>query len=107
MEKAGKTMDKAAAKTGKAIDKVDKTKSGASEVGEVVTDAWITTALAAKFVDEDTLKGSNINVDTDNHVVTLKGTVTTAAGRDRAVQIAKTTQGVTRVIDTLTISTKK
>ena len=58
-------------------------------------------------MDEDTLKGSNINVDTDNHVVTLKGTVTTAAGRDRAVQIAKTTKGVNRVIDQLVITPKK
>lgn len=107
-EKTGKTMDKAAAKSEKTMDKaVDKTKSGASEVGEVITDAWITTALAAKFVDEDTLKGSDINVDTNNHVVTLKGTVTSAAGRARAVEIAKTTKGVSRVIDTLTISPKK
>ena len=118
-EKTGKAVDKAAAKTEKTMEKAgeksekvldkaaDKTKSGASAVGEAVTDAWITTALHTKFVDEDTLKGSNINVDTDNHVVTLKGTVATVAGRDRAVQIAKTTQGVTRVIDTLTISPKK
>lgn len=107
-EKTGKTMDKAAAKAEKTMDKaVDKTKSGASEVGEVVTDAWITTALHTKFVDEDTLKGSDINVDTNNHVVTLKGTVATAAGRARAVEIAKTTKGVSRVIDTLTIGPKK
>jgi len=86
---------------------VDKTKSGAAEVGEAITDAWITTALNAKFVDEDTLKGSDINVDTNNHVVTLKGTVTSAAGRARAVAIAKTTKGVSRVVDELTISPKK
>lgn len=107
-EKDKKTMEKAGEKTGKTMDKaVDKTKSGASKVGEVVTDAWITTALHTKFVDEDTLKGSDINVDTNNHVVTLKGTVTSAAGRARAVEIAKTTKGVSRVIDTLTIGPKK
>ena len=52
---------------------------------------------------EDLLKGSNINVDSDDHVVTLKGTVMTPAGRTRAVAIAKGTKGVKRVIDNLTI----
>jgi osmotically-inducible protein OsmY len=118
-EKAGKTMDKAAAKSEKTMEKagaksektmdkaVDKTKSGASEAGEAITDAWITTKIKTDFVGEDALKGSDINVDTNNHVVTLKGTVATPAGRARAMEIAKTTKGVTRVVDSLTISPKK
>jgi hyperosmotically inducible protein len=84
-----------------------KTKEVAGTTGEVITDAWITTKIKADFVNEDTLKGSDINVDTDNHVVTLKGTVASAAGKTRAEQIAKTTKGVTRVVDTLTIGPKK
>ena len=113
--KADKAMDKAEDKADKAVDKaesrtdkaVDKTKAAAGEVGDAVTDAWIITKLKADFVNEDTLKGSDINVDSDNHVVTLKGTVVTAAGRARANQIAKTTKGVSRVIDALTIGPKK
>jgi len=54
----------------------EKTKDGVSKTGEVMTDGWITTRVNARFVNEDLLKGSDINVDTDNHVVTLKGTVT-------------------------------
>ena len=72
-----------------AVVVADKTKAAASKTAEVVTDAWITTKVKADFVNEDTLKGSDINVDTNKHVVTLKGTVKTAAGRQRAVQIAK------------------
>ena len=107
-EKTGKTMDKAAAKSEKAMDKAaDKTKSGASEAGEAITDAWITTKIKTDFVGEDALKGSDINVDTNNHIVTLKGTVATPAGRTRAMEIARTTKGVTRVVDNLTISPKK
>jgi len=101
---AEKTKDatvKGAEKTG------EKTKDVAGTTGEVITDAWITTELKTKFVDEDALKGSDINVDTDNHVVTLKGTVTSAAGKARAEQIAKTTKGVSRVVNTLTIGPKK
>jgi osmotically-inducible protein OsmY len=33
------------------------------------------------FMGEDALKGSDINVDTVDHVVTLKGTVTWRAAR--------------------------
>lgn len=124
--KADKTMDKAEAKTEKAKDKAadktekakdkadskadkvaDKSKDVVSETGEAITDAWITTKVKTDFVGEDLLKGSDINVDTNNHVVTLKGTVASAAGRARAMEIAKTTKGVTRVVDNLTIAPKK
>jgi osmotically-inducible protein OsmY len=40
-------------------------------------------------------------------VVTLKGTVASAAGKARAEEIAKTTKGVKRVNNTLTIGPKK
>ena len=42
-----------------------------------------------------------------NHVVTLKGTVASTAGKARAEQIAKTTKGVNSVVNTLVIAPKK
>ena len=101
---AEKTKDatvKGAEKTGKA------TKDVAGTTGEVIDDAWITTKIKTDFVNEDTLKGSDINVDTNDHVVTLKGTVASAAGKARAEEIAKKTKGVHRVVDALTIGPKK
>jgi hyperosmotically inducible protein len=86
---------------------VDKTKEGLSKTGEVITDAWITTRVKSKFVGEDLLKGSDINVDTNDHVVTLKGTVMSAAARARAVEQAKEVEGVHKVVDLLTIGPKK
>ena len=62
---------------------------------------------ATQFVGVDVLKDSDINVDTANHIVTLKGRVLTAAGRAKAVDIAKKTDGVTKVIDQLTIGPKR
>ena len=85
----------------------EKTKDGAVKVGDEVTDAYLISKLNTDFVNEDTLKGSNINVDSDNQVVTLKGTVMSEAGRARALAIAKGTKGVKRVIDNLTIGPKK
>jgi hyperosmotically inducible periplasmic protein len=108
MHKAGEKTADAARATGTAGKKAGvKTKDAAVDVGEDITDGWITTKLKTDFVNEDLLKGSAINADTNNHIVTLKGTVASEAGRDRAVQIAKTTKGVSRVIDQLTIAPAK
>ena len=85
---------------------VDKTKEGLSKTGEVMTDAWITTRVHGRFVNEDLLKDSDISVDVSRHVVTLKGTVMSQAGRAKATSVAKGTEGVHRVVNRLTIGPK-
>lgn len=72
--------------------------------GAAVTDTWITMKVHSQFVPEDALEDSNIDVDTRNGVVTLSGTVATEAGRTRAVAIAKATDGVKSVNDTLKVA---
>jgi hyperosmotically inducible periplasmic protein len=89
---------------------VDKTlgerlKGGFSKTGEKISDGWITTKLNWFFVGEDLLKDSKIDVDTKDNVVTLKGTVASQAGRARAVELAKATEGVKSVVDQLVVST--
>jgi len=85
---------------------VDKTKDGLSKSGDVMTDAWITTRIHERFVGQDLLKGSSIDVDTSKHVVTLTGFVTRWAGRSRAGNIASRTEGVHRVVNRLTVGSK-
>ena len=85
----------------------DKTKEGLSKTGEVITDEWITTKVHAQFVNEDLLKDSNISVDTSKRIVTLKGTVVGRAGRTKAGNIARHTEGVRRVVNHLTIGPNK
>jgi hyperosmotically inducible periplasmic protein len=80
-----------------------KAKEAISKTGEVITDTWILTKVKASFVGEDALKGSDINADVANKVVTLKGTVKSEAGRLRAITLAKETEGVVRVVDQLKI----
>ena len=97
-----------AEKTKEGAEKVvNKTKEGLSKTGEVMTDAWVTTRVHQKFMGEDLLKDSDIDVDTSDHVVTLKGTVMSAAGRARAIAQAKKVEGVHRVVSHLTIGPKK
>jgi osmotically-inducible protein OsmY len=112
---AGKVVDKTkdgAEKVGEktkdgAVKVYDKTKEGVSKTGENITDGWITSRVHSKFVGEDLLKDSDINVDTQDHIVTLKGTVMSQAARARAVEQAKEVEGVRRVVDQLTIGPKK
>jgi hyperosmotically inducible protein len=73
-------------------------------VGTQINDGWITMKIHAQFVTEDALEGSDIDVDTTKGVVTLTGTIPTATGRARAVSIAKTTEGVKSVKDSLKIA---
>jgi hyperosmotically inducible protein len=85
----------------------EKTKEGLSKTGEVITDGWITTRVKAKFVGEDLLKDSDINADTNDHVVTLRGTVMSAAGKARAEAQAKEVEGVHRVVNNLVVGPKR
>src|SRR5688572_3946782 len=68
------------------------------------TDPGITTAVKTKLAADDVVKAYRIDVDTKNHVVTLTGAVDTSEARQRAVQIARGTDGVTNVVDNLTVS---
>lgn len=69
----------------------------------VAGDAWITTQIYARFFADPDIKGRNISVDTTGGVVTLTGDVHSAAEHDQAVAKAKGTDGVTRVVDKLTL----
>jgi osmotically-inducible protein OsmY len=85
-------------------DVADKSKELASAAGEAVTDTWITAKVKAKFADEKLLNSADIKVETNNHLVTLTGTVPSAAAQARAVEIAQGTERVTRVVNKLVIS---
>jgi hyperosmotically inducible protein len=107
-EKTKDGAEKVGEKTKDGAEKVgEKTKEGLSKTGEVITDSWITSRVHSKFVGEDMLKDSDINVDTKDHVVILRGTVMSAAAKARAVSEAKEVEGVKSVVDHLTVGPKK
>ena len=72
-------------------------------VGEIYDDAGITTSINTKFLKDDLVSPIAVNVDTDNGVVTLKGTVDNLAAARRAYDLAYSVEGVTLVITNLTI----
>jgi hyperosmotically inducible protein len=68
------------------------------------TDPGLTTAVKTKLAADDTVKSYRIDVDTKDAVVTLNGAVDTAAARARAVELARSTEGVRDVVDRLTVT---
>jgi osmotically-inducible protein OsmY len=97
-DKAKEGVQKGVTKTEEGVGKAaDKTASAISKTGEKLTDASITTHVKTSIAAEKALENSAIDVDTTDHVVTLKGTVPSAAAKARAGSIASGTSGVTRV----------
>ena len=72
-------------------------------VANQVSRGWITTKVQAKFFADPDVKGRNIDVTTANGVVTLSGTVDSEMTRRRAIEIARSTDGVRDVEDHLRI----
>jgi osmotically-inducible protein OsmY len=68
-----------------------------------VDDAWLTAQIQAKYFMDDDVKGREINVDTREGAVTLRGEVDTAAERRQAVAIARNIEGVRSVDDQLQV----
>ena len=99
------------------LDRIDTTKarevgaeigSKASEAASVaqaaIADGSITAKIKAKMTLDDTVQARDIHVDYANGVVTLTGSVTTAAERKRAVDLARETKGVKSVNDRLQLA---
>src|ERR671918_1592967 len=75
----------------------------AGQIG-AIKDGWLVMKVHSEFVNEDVLSGSNIDVDVKGGVVTLQGTVPSAAARARALELARKNDGVKSVVDQLTIA---
>jgi hyperosmotically inducible protein len=106
-DKTKEAAEDAAEKTKKAAaDVANKGKEVVSATGEAITDTWITTKVKAKFADDKLLKNSQINVETNDRVVKLKGTVVSDEAKKRALMIASGTEGVLRVADELSVKAK-
>ena len=80
-----------------------KASTAATKVGGTVTESALTAKIKSKMALDDHVKARAINVDTSGSVVTMTGVVASAAERDRAVRLARDTEGVTQIVDRLQI----
>jgi hypothetical protein len=65
--------------------------------GEYIDDSVITTKVKAAILNEPTLKSAEINVETFKGTVQLSGFVTSRADMNKAVEVARSVNGVTSV----------
>ncbi len=81
-------------------------KSDMNDTESDLTDAKISTVITTRYLFSSEVGGTDIDVDTDNGVVTLKGTVESEAEKQLAINIAKNAEDVHNVVDELTIITE-
>jgi osmotically-inducible protein OsmY len=75
----------------------------AAFLGCAATDPGITTKVKSKLAADEVVSASKIDVTTRDKVVTLSGTVGSDAERERAVQLARQTEGVANVENRLMV----
>lgn len=78
-------------------------RAAAERVEEASTDPSITFAIKSAMIDDELVRARDIDVDTDDGVVTLTGTQPSPEARDRAEKLAWSARGVVRVINRLTV----
>lgn len=81
----------------------ERTEGAASQAGQAIDDAKITTVVKSKYLADDTLKGLDISVDTEQGVVTLTGKVQSESAKELANSIASGVEGVMSVNNQLTV----
>ena len=72
--------------------------TGRQSVGEAVDDTAITAKVKSSFLADPVVSATAIDVDTTAGAVSLNGIVKSKQERQRAIQLAQSTQGV-QVVD--------
>jgi osmotically-inducible protein OsmY len=96
-DKASDAADRLASKTAeKASDTVD-------TLGDTMSDARLTAKIKSKMALDDHVRARAIDVDTSDGVATLSGVVASSDERTRALQLARDTEGIKKVVDELEV----
>lgn len=82
----------------------EKGRSSSETVGQSLEDSWLWFKTKSALMTTSDLRDSTINVDVQNGVITLKGTVASAAQKTKAKQVADGIQGKKSVVDQLKVA---
>ena len=66
-------------------------------------DAEISTKVRTNLTTDETVKAAQIEIGVNKKIVTLSGLVDTPAVKNRAVELARKTEGVAEVVDQLKV----
>lgn len=78
-------------------------KHGTEKTVDTVSDGSVTTAVKTRLMKDEVARGTHIDVDTNDGIVTIAGTVPTEADRVRIGRLVEHTTGVKRVVNNLTV----
>ncbi|MEN1944371.1 BON domain-containing protein [Luteimonas sp. MJ293] len=78
-------------------DRHDRTATENTDSDQPMSDTWITTKVKSSLLADSEVAGLDVEVETVNGVVHLRGDVDSQAQIDRAVEIARDIDGVTNV----------
>jgi hyperosmotically inducible protein len=81
----------------------ERTSGAAQQTRRALSDGGLTAKIKAKMALDDVVKALDVDVDTSGTVVTVSGRVRTEVERQRAVRLARETDGVTRVVDRIQV----
>jgi osmotically-inducible protein OsmY len=81
----------------------EKAAVAAEEVGKNIGEAAVTAKIKAKMALDDSVRARTVDVSTTGTTVTLNGNVRSVTERDRAIALARETDGVKRVVDHLVV----
>jgi hypothetical protein len=82
----------------------EKNKGSEESFGQSLEDSWLWFKTKSALATSSDLRDSTINVDVANGVITLKGTVATAAEKTKAKQVADGIEGKKSVVDQLKVA---
>jgi osmotically-inducible protein OsmY len=74
--------------------------------GAAAADGTIESTLESKIAGDVQLKGAALEVSARDGVVLLQGRVANQAAKQRALSLARQTEGVTQVVDRVTVGTR-
>lgn len=77
--------------------------SGQRTVGEWTDDAAILSVVKARLLADETVKSLHLSAQVNRGVVTLFGSVATAAERDHVIALAQAVRGVSDVVDRIVV----
>ena len=90
--------------TAGAVADTDSSSAMDDDSGSAVGDAALTAKVKSALIGDDTIEGTDIDVDTQGSVVTLSGRVSTEEQRARALELAREVDDVQSVQDELVVS---
>ncbi len=76
---------------------------GVKTISQAMRDTWLGSKIKARLLADSEIRALNIDVDVDRGVATLTGLVASEAQRARALEIARTTGGIVRVVNNLKV----